>query len=101
MNLTSDVSGSHHGWYCNSVEVTTTGAHTPCAQQEFTVEQWLATDTSPYELTAIRNYCDYSSTRRRIGGGVILEFQNDIAIIDSDPLAGCLVLGLFGCRFGY
>lgn len=43
--------------YCNYVEVTTTGAHIPCAQELFTVEQWLATDTSPYELTAIKNSC--------------------------------------------
>ncbi|XVF15164.1 hypothetical protein REPUB_Repub09cG0126600 [Reevesia pubescens] len=57
MNLTSDGSGAHHGWYCNYVEVTMTGVHTPCSQQQFTVEQWLALDTSPYELTAIRNYC--------------------------------------------
>ncbi|KAL8225384.1 hypothetical protein R6Q57_017941 [Mikania cordata] len=74
MNLTSDGTGSGHGWYCNYVEVTTTGVHTPCVQQEFEVEQWLATDTSPYELTAIRNYCDLSSSsRRRVGGHVILE----------------------------
>ncbi|KAL7598884.1 PLAT domain-containing protein 3 [Lactuca sativa] len=57
MNITSDGTGAHHGWYCNYIEVTTTGAHIPCAQQTFTVEQWLATDTSPYELTAVRNYC--------------------------------------------
>ncbi|EOX92147.1 hypothetical protein QUC31_003485 [Theobroma cacao] len=57
MNLTSDGSGSHHGWYCNYVEVTMTGVHTACSQQQFTVEQWLALDTAPYELTAIRNYC--------------------------------------------
>uniref|UniRef100_A0A5B6ZW28 PLAT domain-containing protein n=1 Tax=Davidia involucrata TaxID=16924 RepID=A0A5B6ZW28_DAVIN len=57
MNLTSEGSGRHHGWYCNYVEVTSTGVHAPCAQQLFTVEQWLADDTSPYELTAIRNYC--------------------------------------------
>ncbi|KAK3033396.1 hypothetical protein RJ639_033903 [Escallonia herrerae] len=57
MNLTSDGTGPHHGWYVNYVEVTTTGAHIACAQQLFTVEQWLATDTSPYELTAIRNSC--------------------------------------------
>ncbi|XP_076910699.1 PLAT domain-containing protein 3-like [Bidens hawaiensis] len=74
MNLTSDGSGSGHGWYCNYVEVTTTGVHMPCAQQEFEVEQWLATDTSPYELTAIRNYCDQdASTRRRVTRHVILE----------------------------
>ncbi|XP_051141335.1 PLAT domain-containing protein 3-like isoform X2 [Andrographis paniculata] len=57
MNLTSDGSGSGHGWYCNYVEVTSTGPHLNCAQQTFTVEQWLATDRSPYELTAIRNSC--------------------------------------------
>ncbi|CAN6542242.1 unnamed protein product [Malus baccata var. baccata] len=58
LNLTSDGSGPHHGWYVNYVEVTSTGAHIPCHQQLFTVEQWLATDTWPYELTAIRNYCN-------------------------------------------
>lgn len=57
MNLSSDGSGPHHGWYCNYVEVTSTGVHKQCAQQLFTVEQWLALDTSPYELTAIRNDC--------------------------------------------
>ncbi|XP_022740267.1 PLAT domain-containing protein 3-like [Durio zibethinus] len=57
MNLTSDGSGPHHGWYCNYVEVTMTGVHTPCSQQQFTVEQWLALDAAPYELTAVRNYC--------------------------------------------
>ncbi|GAB4848678.1 PLAT domain-containing protein 2 [Ancistrocladus abbreviatus] len=57
MTLTSDGSGPHHGWYCNYVEVTSTGPHIPCAQQQFTVEQWLALDASPYELSAVRNYC--------------------------------------------
>ncbi|PNX80465.1 lipoxygenase y domain-containing protein 1-like [Trifolium pratense] len=57
VNLTSDGSGAHHGWYCNYVEVTSTGVHIPCAQEQFTIEQWLATDTSPYELSAVRNYC--------------------------------------------
>ncbi|KAL7583690.1 PLAT domain-containing protein 3 [Lactuca sativa] len=81
MNLTSDGTGDHHGWYCNYVEVTTTGAHTPCAQQEFTVEQWLATDTSPYELTAIRNYCEYSSTRSRVGGGHVILESNSSSVL--------------------
>ncbi|GAB4847297.1 PLAT domain-containing protein 2 [Ancistrocladus abbreviatus] len=63
MNLTSDGSGSHHGWYCNYVEVTSTGPHIACAQQKFTVEQWLARDAAPYELTAIRNYCSYGDRR--------------------------------------
>lgn len=57
MNLTSDGSGPHHGWYCNYVEVTTTGPHVPCRQQLFTVEQWIARDAPPYELTAIRDSC--------------------------------------------
>lgn len=57
MNLTSDGSGPHHGWYCNYVEVTTTGPHVPCSQQLFTVEQWIARDAPPYELTAIRDTC--------------------------------------------
>ncbi|KAJ4979727.1 hypothetical protein NE237_010507 [Protea cynaroides] len=59
MNLTSDGSGPYHGWYCNYVEVTSTRPHISCAQQLFTVEQWIPRDTPPYELTAIRNYCPY------------------------------------------
>jgi hypothetical protein len=65
INLTSDGSGPHHGWYCNYVEVTSTGPHISCAQQLFTVEQWLALDTSPYELTAIRNHCPSVAQNRR------------------------------------
>ncbi|KAH6799467.1 Lipase/lipooxygenase [Perilla frutescens var. frutescens] len=57
MNLTSDGSGSGHGWYCNYVEVTVTGVHEQCSQQDFEVEQWLATDAPPYELTAVRDLC--------------------------------------------
>ncbi|KAL0448699.1 UNVERIFIED_CONTAM: PLAT domain-containing protein 1 [Sesamum latifolium] len=68
MNLTSDGTGSGHGWYCNYVEVTTTGVHQQCAQVQFTVEQWLATDTSPYELTAIRNYCKSDKKERVMDG---------------------------------
>lgn len=66
LNLTSDGSGDHHGWYCNYVEVTTTGPHVQCHQQLFTVEQWLATDTSPYELTAIRNNCQSDFANRNL-----------------------------------
>lgn len=65
MNLTSDGSGHRHGWYCNYVEVTSTGPHGACSQQQFTVEQWLAVDTAPYELTATRNYC--SETDKNAG----------------------------------
>ncbi|PIN26758.1 hypothetical protein CDL12_00477 [Handroanthus impetiginosus] len=68
MNLTSDGSGSHHGWYVNYVEVTSTGVHQNCAQVQFTVEQWLATDRSPHELTAIRNYCLSDNKKHVIDG---------------------------------
>nr|GMC93252.1 PLAT domain-containing protein 3-like [Ipomoea batatas] len=66
MNLTSDGTGKNHGWYCNYVEVTVTGVHQACSQQLFTVEQWLATDTSPYTLTAIVDNC--ISVRSRLAG---------------------------------
>lgn len=87
MNLTSDGSGSHHGWYCNYVEVTTTGAHIPCAQQQFEVEQWLATDTSPYELTAIRNNCQYNlgqaHHKLKTVDAVSSESRSDFSILAS------------------
>jgi hypothetical protein len=57
MRLASDGTGAHHGWYCNYVEVTVTGPHQGCAQQLFTVEQWLATDAAPYKLEAVRDLC--------------------------------------------
>ncbi|KAL6633531.1 hypothetical protein ACP70R_026202 [Stipagrostis hirtigluma subsp. patula] len=57
MRLRSDGTGPHHGWYCNYVEVTVTGPHRGCAQQLFTVEQWLATDAAPYKLEAVVNNC--------------------------------------------
>ncbi|KAL6650833.1 hypothetical protein ACP70R_009758 [Stipagrostis hirtigluma subsp. patula] len=57
MNLTSDGSGDHHGWYCKSVEVTATGPHARCAKAEFGVEQWLARDAPPYQLYAERSLC--------------------------------------------
>ncbi|KAE9608023.1 hypothetical protein Lal_00003522 [Lupinus albus] len=57
VNVTSDGSGAHHGWYVNYVEVTSTGVHQTCAQNQFTLEQWIATDTSPYQLWAEKNLC--------------------------------------------
>ncbi|KAH9605019.1 hypothetical protein KSS87_008574 [Heliosperma pusillum] len=57
IKLISDGSGPHHGWYVNYIDITTTGPHLGCAKVKFDVEQWLATDTSPYELTAVRDYC--------------------------------------------
>ncbi|KAD3336446.1 hypothetical protein E3N88_31965 [Mikania micrantha] len=80
MNITSDGTGSHHGWYCNYIEVTTTGVHIPCAQQQFTIEQWVATDTSPYELFAARNYCE--------NGGVSGKRKHVIRKSASSPVFG-------------
>ena len=42
MKLASDENGSHHGWYCNYMEITIIGPQMGCAQQQFTVKQWLA-----------------------------------------------------------
>ncbi|KAI3949354.1 hypothetical protein MKW98_023291 [Papaver atlanticum] len=57
MDLTSDGTGWGHGWFVHYVEVTSAGKHKKCGNQYFDVEQWLATDTSPYNLTAIRDNC--------------------------------------------
>ncbi|CAL5019626.1 unnamed protein product [Urochloa decumbens] len=57
MRVASDGTGPHHGWYCNYVEVSVTGPHKGCAQELFTVEQWLATDAPPYKLEAVVDHC--------------------------------------------
>ncbi|KAF7834281.1 PLAT domain-containing protein 3-like [Senna tora] len=62
VNVTSDGTGDHHGWYCNYVEVTSTGAHIPCGQELFTVEQWLALDASPYRLWSAIDLCSNSKS---------------------------------------
>lgn len=74
VNVTSDGSGQHHGWYCSYIEVTTTGPGIPCAKKKFQVEQWLAMDTSPYKLWSVRNYCpntvmDALPQAKRVGSG--------------------------------
>lgn len=61
LNLTSDGSGPHHGWYCDSLEVTTTGPHRGCTQSIFYVQQWLALDAPPYQLTAVLDGCSQVS----------------------------------------
>lgn len=57
LNLASDGSGYHHGWYCDYVEVTSTGPHKPCSQTIFYVDQWLAKDVAPYNLSVIIDRC--------------------------------------------
>ncbi|KAK9110672.1 hypothetical protein Sjap_018732 [Stephania japonica] len=62
VNLTSDGSGHFSGWFCDYVEVTSTGPHIPCAQKFFKIEQWLATDAPPFCLSAFRNYCPWNTS---------------------------------------
>eukprot|EP00252_Welwitschia_mirabilis_P025056 TRINITY_DN7688_c0_g1_i1.p1 TRINITY_DN7688_c0_g1~~TRINITY_DN7688_c0_g1_i1.p1 ORF type:complete len:193 (+),score=0.99 TRINITY_DN7688_c0_g1_i1:48-626(+) len=55
--LGMDGSGDHPGWYCNYVEVTSTGLHSGCAQQKFTVEQWLGPDVISPQLSVTVDLC--------------------------------------------
>ena len=57
LNLTSDGSGAHHGWFCEYLEVTSTGPHRECSQTLFYVNQWLADDVPPYKLSAVIDGC--------------------------------------------
>ncbi|CAN1152000.1 PLAT domain-containing protein 2 [Linum perenne] len=84
LNLTSDGSGAHHGWYCNYVEATSTGVHGNCSQQLFTVEQWLATDTSPYELSAIRSSCPYDLVTKETRP---VQMQTDASLLIREVVA--------------
>ena len=61
LNLTSDGSGSHPGWYVNYVQATITGVSLGCDNQVFEIGQWVADDAYPYQLYAFRNECDSSS----------------------------------------
>lgn len=79
MKVISDGSGPHHGWYCNYVEITTTGPHIQCAQKKFDVEQWLASDAYPYELTATRNYCPYDLTTKTPPTKVLSASSNSLS----------------------
>ncbi|CBI31241.3 PLAT domain-containing protein 1 [Vitis vinifera] len=67
LNLTSDGSGEHHGWYCDYVEVTATGPHRPCGQTIFYVDQWLASDAPPYQLTAVVDGCRLENIAAKSG----------------------------------
>ncbi|KAI8006518.1 PLAT domain-containing protein 1 [Camellia lanceoleosa] len=57
LNLTSDGSGAHHGWFCEYIEVTSTGPHKECSQTIFYVDRWLATDAPPFDLTVVLDGC--------------------------------------------
>jgi len=64
LDLASDGSGYHHGWYCDYVEVTSTGPHKPCSQTIFYVDQWLAKDVVPYNLSVIIDGCRLTAPHR-------------------------------------
>ncbi|XP_057795223.1 PLAT domain-containing protein 3-like [Salvia miltiorrhiza] len=66
INVTSDGTGSHHGWLCNSVEVTSTGHRKGCSQSIFYVDQWLATDAPPYQLSAVLDGCGDFAARKTV-----------------------------------
>ncbi|TYJ06138.1 hypothetical protein E1A91_A12G213200v1 [Gossypium mustelinum] len=76
LNLTSDGSGWHHGWYCDYIEVTSTGPQQPCSQTVFYVDQWLATDIPPFQLTAFRDGCYRRDEPRKHGRNVPLIVGN-------------------------
>ncbi|KAK8658879.1 hypothetical protein V6N13_029098 [Hibiscus sabdariffa] len=70
LNLTSDGIGRHHGWYCDYVEVTSTGpqAQTGCTQTVFFIGQWLAVDVPPFQLAAYRDGCYRQDEKLKRGG---------------------------------
>ncbi|MCO5600489.1 hypothetical protein L7F22_054602 [Adiantum nelumboides] len=76
LNLTSDGSGSHPGWYVNYADVTITGAHLGCTNVEFEIEQWIADDASPYQLYAYRDYCSSSS-------GTVRAHRKHASVLDA------------------
>ncbi|KAF5731054.1 Lipase/lipooxygenase [Tripterygium wilfordii] len=71
LNVTSDGSGSHHGWYCDYVEITSTGPNKACSRNIFPVNRWLASDVPPFQLTAVIDECKMpdGSAKQGIGGG--------------------------------
>ncbi|KAL4385076.1 hypothetical protein GQ457_15G007470 [Hibiscus cannabinus] len=74
LNLTSDGLGWHHGWYCDHVEVTSTGPQSTCSQSVFFIDQWLASDVPPFQLTAYRDGC------YRQGGHLKRERQGPLVV---------------------
>ncbi|CAL1380352.1 unnamed protein product [Linum trigynum] len=52
----------HQQSFC--FEITVARVHATYTQQTFTVEQWLTTDTSLYELSAARNFSPYDMSAR-------------------------------------
>ncbi|KAF5189093.1 Plat domain-containing protein [Thalictrum thalictroides] len=80
INVTSDGSGAHHGWYCDYVEVTLTGPHKACSQTIFYVDQWLAKDAPPYKLTAILDGCSQLQQKKANGPFVVTKHQQQTGV---------------------
>lgn len=79
LNLTSDGTGPHHGWYCDYLEVTTTGPHRGCTQSIFYVRRWLALDAPPYQLTAILDGCSHVTPATKSGPFVVSNGELSVA----------------------
>ncbi|PIM98515.1 hypothetical protein CDL12_29005 [Handroanthus impetiginosus] len=63
LNVTSDGSGHHHGWFCDYIEVTSTGPHKACCLSMFYLVQWLADDAPPYQLSIVLDGCSQMARR--------------------------------------
>lgn len=74
LNVSSDGSGMFPSWYCEYVEVTSTGPHRSCDQSAFYVDQWLSLRMPPFESTAVIDGCRMSGGRavRRIKRGSLI-----------------------------
>ncbi|KAG9151537.1 hypothetical protein Leryth_019734 [Lithospermum erythrorhizon] len=68
LNLTSDGSGDHHGWFCDYVELSSSAPYRSCSQSTFYVNQWLANDVPPYKLSAYVDGCRVKNGGGRSGG---------------------------------
>ncbi|XP_043718036.1 PLAT domain-containing protein 3-like [Telopea speciosissima] len=91
LNLTSDGTGQHHGWYCNYVEVTSTGPHQTCSKTIFEVEQWLATDAPPYSLSAILDGCGLQKLGKATDQTIVAvknDHKNDFEMNDHQMPGG-------------
>ncbi|XP_050206761.1 PLAT domain-containing protein 2-like [Mercurialis annua] len=57
MELSHDNSGNKPGWYVNYVEITSSGDPLVSSTTHFDVEQWLALDETPHQLSTSRDLC--------------------------------------------
>ncbi|GLJ29847.1 hypothetical protein SUGI_0589820 [Cryptomeria japonica] len=56
--ILSDGTGNKPGWFCDYVEITSTGSGTSCYKQKFVVDHWIAIDETPYQLSFSTNLCN-------------------------------------------